>query len=206
MKAIYRILDASFNRSREALRVLEDCGRFALNDPAITAMAKTMRSELAEAICALPQQELIASRRDTAGDIGTELTSPMENKREDLADVAVAASRRLTEALRNHRGILQDSLPRAGRGQIERMRYNGYTLEQRVMGRLYVAPAFPRCETVRADNLHHVQGLGTRGTARLAVAVWSRRDPAPRKGRPGCRTPRPWPPRCANWPTRPAAC
>ena len=36
MREIYRILDANFNRAREALRVAEDCGRFALNDPAIT--------------------------------------------------------------------------------------------------------------------------------------------------------------------------
>ena len=40
MREVYRILDANFNRAREALRVAEDCGRFALNDPAVTAMAK----------------------------------------------------------------------------------------------------------------------------------------------------------------------
>ena len=31
-KNIARILDANFNRSREAMRVMEDYGRFVLND------------------------------------------------------------------------------------------------------------------------------------------------------------------------------
>ena len=48
MREIYRILDANFNRAREAIRVAEDCGRFAFNDPAITAMAKNLRSDLRE--------------------------------------------------------------------------------------------------------------------------------------------------------------
>ena len=54
MKEIYRILDASFNRAREALRVVEDCGRFAMNDPAVTAVAKNMRSDLRELLDAMP--------------------------------------------------------------------------------------------------------------------------------------------------------
>ena len=54
MREIYRILDANFNRAREALRVAEDCGRFALNDPAITAMAKNMRSDLQEIYAQMP--------------------------------------------------------------------------------------------------------------------------------------------------------
>ena len=65
MRETYRILDANFNRAREALRVAEDCGRFALNDPAITAMAKNLRSELKEVYSDLPVAEMIASR-DTA--------------------------------------------------------------------------------------------------------------------------------------------
>ena len=75
---IYRLLDANFNRSREALRVIEDCGRFVLNDPAITAMAKHFRSDLKELLDNLPSNELLASR-DTASDVGTEFTSPTEN-------------------------------------------------------------------------------------------------------------------------------
>ena len=99
MNEIYRILDASFNRAREAIRVAEDCGRFALNDPAITALAKNLRSDLAQCLQALPVDQMLTSR-DTPGDIGTELTSPTEQVRRNLSDVAAAACKRLTESLR----------------------------------------------------------------------------------------------------------
>ncbi len=132
----YRILDANFNRAREALRVAEDCGRFALNDPAITAMAKNLRSDLKEILDVMPVDEFITSR-DTPGDIGTEITSPTEPKRENLSDVAVAACKRLTEALRTIEEFSKFVVP-AVMFKIERMRYNAYTLEQRLVGRIMV--------------------------------------------------------------------
>ena len=136
MRETYRILDANFNRAREALRVAEDCGRFALNDPAITAFAKNLRSNLKEILDQMPVAELITSR-DTPGDIGTELTSPMEPLRTDLADVATAACKRLTEALRSIEEYSKYVAPGITQ-KIERMRYNAYTLEQRLVGRLMV--------------------------------------------------------------------
>jgi thiamine-phosphate pyrophosphorylase len=136
MREVYRILDANFNRAREALRVAEDCGRFALNDPAITAMAKSLRSSLAEILQDMPAEEFLVSR-DTPGDIGTEISSPTETKRTSLEDVATAACKRLTEALRTIEEYGKFIAPQKVL-QIERMRYNGYTLEKRIMGRLMV--------------------------------------------------------------------
>jgi len=136
MRETYRILDANFNRAREALRVVEDCGRFALNDPAITAFAKNLRSDLKEILDPMPTEEMITSR-DTPGDIGTELTSPMEPVRADLPDVATAACKRLTEALRSIEEYSKYVCPETTQ-KIERMRYNAYTLEQRLVGRLMV--------------------------------------------------------------------
>ena len=136
MREIYRILDANFNRAREALRVAEDCGRFALNDPAITAMAKNLRSELKELLDTLPADEMIAGR-DTPGDIGTEITSPSEQDRKSLSDVAVAGCKRLGEALRTIEEYCKVVAPDRTLG-VERMRYDVYTLEQRLVGRLVV--------------------------------------------------------------------
>ncbi len=140
MREIYRILDANFNRAREALRVIEDCGRFVLNDPAITAMAKHFRSDIKELLEKLPHGEIVASR-DTAGDFGTELTSPSEPVRKDIADVVTAACKRLTESLRTieeySKIVAQDHVT-----AIERMRYDAYTLEQRVGGRFLNAEKF----------------------------------------------------------------
>jgi len=137
MREIHRILDANFNRAREALRVVEDCGRFALNDPAITATAKNMRNDLRAVLTAMPVDEMITSR-DTPGDIGTELTSPGETSRRNLADVATAACKRLSEALRTIEEYSK-VIARDQTIQVERMRYNAYTLEQRLIGRLGVA-------------------------------------------------------------------
>ena len=140
MREVYRILDANFNRAREALRVVEDCGRFALNDPAVTAMAKNLRSQIKEVTVDLPANEMIVSR-DTPGDIGTELTSPTEPERQDLADVASAACKRMTEALRTIEEYVKFVAP-AQTIKVERMRYDAYTLEQRLMQRLVVAKRF----------------------------------------------------------------
>ncbi len=135
MKEIYRILDANFNRAREALRVAEDCGRFVLNDPAVTAMAKNMRSDLREVLDAMPVQELVVSR-DAPGDVGTELSSPTELSRKDITDVVTAACKRLTEALRTLEEYSKFVSPEQTR-RFERMRYDSYTLEQRLLGRLW---------------------------------------------------------------------
>ncbi|MFP4354429.1 MAG: thiamine phosphate synthase [Phycisphaerae bacterium] len=143
MREVYRILDANLNRAREALRVSEDCGRFALNDPAITAMAKNLRSDLKEVLDDLPVEEMLISR-DTPGDLGTEITSPSEPRRKDLADVAVAACKRLTEALRTVEEYCKFVAPQQVL-KIERMRYNAYTLEQRLVSRLYTGRKLESC-------------------------------------------------------------
>ena len=140
MREVYRILDANFNRAREALRVAEDCGRFALNDPAITAMAKSLRSDLQEVFADMPVGEFITAR-DTPGDIGTEITSPTEPERHDLADVATAACKRLTESLRTIEEYGKFVAP-AQTITVERMRYDAYTLEQRLLQRLLIGKQF----------------------------------------------------------------
>jgi len=167
MREIYRILDANFNRAREALRVAEDCGRFVLNDPAITAMAKNLRSDLTDVLKHLPAEEMI-TRRDTPGDIGTDITSPIETRRDDLTDVATAACKRLAESLRTIEEYAKVVAPQATLS-IERIRYNSYTLEQRLVGRLLTGRQF---ENVRLYVLI-TQSLcrgGVRDTARAAIA------------------------------------
>lgn len=50
MSAAARILDANLNRAREALRVMEDIARFALNDAALSGELKAIRHDLREAV------------------------------------------------------------------------------------------------------------------------------------------------------------
>lgn len=167
MKEIFRILDANFNRAREALRVAEDCGRFVLNDPAVTAMAKTMRSDLRGVLERMPTEEFLASR-DTAGDLGTELSSPLEPVRQGLEGVVAAACKRLSEALRTIEEYSKIVSPSSVL-EIQRMRYNGYTLEQRVMQRLAVRQRFRDVKLYALLSSHLCRG-SVRETARGAIA------------------------------------
>lgn len=167
MREVYRILDANFNRAREALRVTEDCGRFALNDPAVTAMAKDLRSDLATVLRSMPADEFLVSR-DTPGDIGTEITSPTESARADLADVVTAACKRLTEALRTIEEYGKFIAPEHVL-KTERMRYNAYTLEKRILCRLMVTRRFADCRLYALLGSRMSKG-SLRETARAAIA------------------------------------
>jgi thiamine-phosphate pyrophosphorylase len=167
MREVHRILDANFNRAREALRVAEDCGRFALNDSVIAATAKSMRSDLAEVYTAMPVADMLAGR-DTAGDLGTGLTSPTEQRRADLHDVAAAACKRLTEALRTIEEYSKIVSPEQAQ-RVERIRYNAYTLEQRLMSRLAVGRRFADVRLYVLITPGQCRG-SVRETAQAAIA------------------------------------
>jgi len=132
MRDIHRILDANLNRAREALRVVEDFARFVLDDASIASSAKGMRSLLQEAAATLPAEALLTGR-DTLGDVGTTLTSPTEGRRADAADVALAACKRLTEALRTLEEYAKiDPATAPAASEFEALRYKAYTLEKRL--------------------------------------------------------------------------
>ena len=93
-----RICDANCNRAREAMRVIEDYARFVLNHGELCQTLKAMRHRF-QGITAPLQAQAIAAR-DTAGDVGTGLTTESERTRESLGSVLTAACKRLAEALR----------------------------------------------------------------------------------------------------------
>ena len=168
MREIYRILDANLNRAREALRVVEDCGRFVLNDPAITAMAKHYRSSLRELFDHLPRKELITSR-NTSGDIGTDLTSPTEQQRTNVEDVAIAACKRLTESLRTIEEYAKIIAPEVAIS-VERLRYDAYTLEQRLCSRFLVGERFREVRLYALISARFCAESSLREIARAAIA------------------------------------
>ncbi|MBX7074002.1 MAG: thiamine phosphate synthase [Pirellulales bacterium] len=127
---LLRILDASANRAREGLRVVEDYVRFALDDAALARECKRLRHELAVALAYLPAA-LLAATRDTVGDVGTTISTASEMRRSNLAHVALASLKRAQEALRSleEYGKLVSGELAAG---CERLRYASYTLEKRI--------------------------------------------------------------------------
>ena len=54
---VVRIIDANLNRAREALRVIEDHARFALDDADAAATTKRLRHDLRRIIDALFDRE-----------------------------------------------------------------------------------------------------------------------------------------------------
>lgn len=129
-----RILDANLNRAREALRVMEDYARLGLEDGSLAAEAKALRHRLSDALRQLGPRELIWAR-DIVGDIGRSIAGAREYERASLADVVVAAGKRLTEALRviEEIGKTRD---RPLAAAVEAMRYSAYDLERRLALRL----------------------------------------------------------------------
>lgn len=124
MQPVARILDANANRAREALRVLEDVARFAIDDGVLAAALKGLRHELTGALARLPGGWLEANR-DAAGDAGTGVTVPGEHERAGLAGVAAAADKRLGEALRVIEETAKTIDPTLAR-RVEALRYRAY--------------------------------------------------------------------------------
>src|SRR4029077_12209757 len=95
-----RILDAGFNRACEALRVVEDYCRFALDDAFLSGELKRMRHDLAAAMEMVSPSFLLAGR-ETLRDVGTTISTARESARHSPLEVAQVNVKRFQEALRS---------------------------------------------------------------------------------------------------------
>lgn len=136
VSATLRILDANLNRAREALRVMEDAARFALDDQALCRDLKNLRHELRAGVDGLPLPDgQLEANRDVDGDVGTGVSTSAEMSRGSLVDVVVAAGKRLTESLRVIEEITKTFDSRIAK-QFESLRYRAYAIDQRLQLRL----------------------------------------------------------------------
>lgn len=148
-----RLLDASFNRAREAARVIEDAARFLLDDAALTESAKDLRHRLSTTALALPVASQFSLHRDTPGDVGTAMTTPAESLRTAPAAVIGSAFGRLSEALRTLEEYSKLLDPAAG-AAFKQLRYDAYTLHTKLARRLQPRPALASlrlCVRITAD-------------------------------------------------------
>jgi thiamine-phosphate pyrophosphorylase len=128
--AASRLVDANANRAREALRVLDDYCRFALNDGVLTEEVKSLRHRLVELLERIPASHLNESR-DSQGDVGTSLTAVGEMLRVSTLDVARVNCKRLQESLRSLEEYGKLISVELAHG-IEALRYRSYTLERAI--------------------------------------------------------------------------
>jgi thiamine-phosphate pyrophosphorylase len=126
-----RIIDAAANRTREALRVIEDYCRFAVDDAFLSGECKRLRHDLASALSGLSGARLLESR-DTIRDVGTAITLGREGARQSLREVAQVNLKRLQEALRSLEEYGKLHNPDLG-WAIEALRYRSYTLERAIL-------------------------------------------------------------------------
>jgi len=128
-----RLLDVGFNRAREALRVVEDYCRFALEDVLLTGELKELRHALTAAVNELVPADLLAAR-ETQTDVGTTLSASGEMERSSLAEVAQVNLKRLQESLRSLEEFAKVGRPLLAE-RLEQMRYRVYTLERAIVPR-----------------------------------------------------------------------
>jgi thiamine-phosphate pyrophosphorylase len=127
-KAVYRIMDANFNRAREALRTMEEYCRFVLNDGILSGRAKQLRHQLSRIVSGLDTAAMLCSR-DAQMDVGKELRVEGQMKRATLEDCFAASAKRISEALRMLAEVGQTIDPMLY-DQFENLRFQTYTLEK----------------------------------------------------------------------------
>ena len=127
-RALFRIIDANFNRAREAARLMEEYCRFALNSRELTGRAKKLRHQICDAIRRLDPNMLITGR-DIHTDVGRDMVVESQLSRLSLSDCFTAAAKRLTEALRVLAETTQTLEPAVAQ-VFEQLRFDAYSLEK----------------------------------------------------------------------------
>lgn len=127
LPAVCRILDANLDRAREGLRIIEEWCRFGLNNAEMAMKCKQLRQEVARWHGAQ-----LRAARDTAGDLGTELTHPGEEVRSDITALLQANFCRVQEAMRVLEEYGKLYHPDMG-SAFKQLRYRVYTLETGLM-------------------------------------------------------------------------
>ncbi len=150
-QSLYRIIDANFNRSREAARVMEEFARFVLNSRQLSERAKTLRHKLSSLIGSLEQAALLASRQ-SGSDVGFGIKISNQMTRKSAEDIFTAAAKRLPEALRTLSETIQ-TFDAEKSGELERLRFEAYELEKEIFCRLNVAELYKNVRLyVLVDN------------------------------------------------------
>ena len=128
---LMRLLDANLNRTREALRAVEDAFRFIHDDSQAQAELKRMRHAILryESLVDPKGEELLANR-ESDEDVGAFVNPASEMDRENLDSVVRSNLRRAQEALRclEEYGKL---INQQAAGIAKRLRFDSYSFEKK---------------------------------------------------------------------------
>lgn len=128
-RSVLRILDANYNRAKEALRVTEDIARFHLADARLTGRFKRLRHDLTRALFALgiPDRELVAAR-DSGEDVGRR-SLIRDKKNPHWKDLLVSNLKRAEEASRVLEEVSKMTAPKRA-ATFQKIRFRLYELEK----------------------------------------------------------------------------
>ena len=128
-KPLLRILDANYNRAKEALRVTEDISRFYLADARLTARFKRTRHDLTKALLGfrVPYRALVEAR-NSEEDVGARsLIRDKKNPR--WKDLWLSNLKRAQEAVRVLEEMSKMVEPKKT-SSFQRLRFRLYELEK----------------------------------------------------------------------------
>ena len=128
--SVLRILDASANRCREGMRVVEEYVRFHLDDGLLSEQLKRLRHQLQTVLEQFPTEQML-NARNTGGDVGTQISLDTERQRSHLQNVVQANCKRVGESLRTLEEYSKLVDPQLAQ-QLEEVRYRFYQQEQQL--------------------------------------------------------------------------
>ena len=128
-RELLRVIDANYNRAKEAARVAEDIARFFLKDAPLTARLKRIRHDLTKALLGfkVPYRSLVEAR-DSKEDVGR--ASLIRDKRyPGWKDLMLSNLKRAQEATRVLEEISKMVEPAQAQA-FQRIRFRFYELEK----------------------------------------------------------------------------
>lgn len=128
----FRIIDASFNRAMEGLRVVEEFARMHLNDSYLSEKSKKLRHDLNAVVSQIGGLRLIECR-DIENDVGTQIGTESEYARTSMLEITRANFGRVLQSLRSMEEYSKLVAPETSKS-FESLRYETYSLEKAMVG------------------------------------------------------------------------
>jgi len=127
---IFRLIDANFNRAKEALRVGEDLSRFLLDDKNLTSRFKRCRHDLTSILLKFPvTYRRMVRVRDVRRDVGKGSRIQDGKTPPDWEDLMIANLKRCQESTRVLEEVSKAVAPKQSAG-FQNIRFRVYELEK----------------------------------------------------------------------------
>ncbi|MCM8768978.1 MAG: thiamine phosphate synthase [Candidatus Omnitrophica bacterium] len=133
MNKVFRVIDADFNRAREALRTVEDGTRFLLNDRTVSFRLKKLRHELSRTMFRHLNRKILLFSRDSEKDVGRNDDFREKCSPEEIVYRNLQRSEEAIRSLEEYSRIFSPSLS----AELHRLRFAVYAVEKEISPVLY---------------------------------------------------------------------